>query len=128
MSELADFTPAGTLPPVRTPAGTVIPGRHTTSQEQREQAIDHLLSIIAKNPSEKHEAQVRVNWVRGDKKREPTVLRVRAIIEHLGETAVFVMQSVEEFTTGDVKIERTAAQRLDELTTEVADLAARDML
>ena len=119
---MIEYAPPATQAPVRMAGGQTTPGRHTTTQEQRQAAIDFALSEMA--TAKTKELRIKVEWSRG----EPTILEVIADVEHLGDKPIHVMRKVTEFTAAGVEIRSTAQDRADTLVGEVADLIERDML
>jgi len=119
---MIEFSPPATQAPVRLANGSTVPGRHTTTQEQREAAVEFALAKMQESSSS--EQRIKVTWSRG----EPTILEVTADVEHLGDKPIRVMRKVVEFTAAGVEIKRTAADRARVLVSEVAELIERDML
>lgn len=119
---MIEFSPPATQAPVRLPGGTTTPGRHTTTQEQREAAIEFALSKMDSTGDD--QLRVKIEWTRGS----ASILEVVADVEHLGDKPIHVMRQVKEFTLAGVEVKRSAAERGQMLTAEVAELVERDML
>lgn len=122
MLDLGEFTPRGELPPTRGGDGVVRPGRLTTTDEQREQAIAHILSKLSGKAQV--EGRAVVKW----RSMEPSVISVRASAEHIDGQAHYMLKDWSELTLSGGEIKSTSQARMATLVAEVGELAKKDML
>lgn len=121
MSELR-FEPTSVTLPEKEPDGYQILGRMTTTSEQRREAEDWILAEMQKQGAT--EARATVVWTRG----EPTILDVRARIEHIAGGVLYAVDRVQEFTLAGAEILDNPRERMNRLIDEVAELTKADAL
>lgn len=129
MSDLAEFSPQASFGPTReldangAPTGVTKLGRLTTTQEQRREAISHVVAELQRR-GRGTEGRVVVKWSRG----APTVLEVACTVERLGDKRVLFADKIREYELSGAEIPDAARRRTRDLFAEVAEMAEKGAL
>lgn len=120
---MIDYTPPDTLPGVRNEDGSSQLSRFTTTLEQRDAAIRHLLSTVnvAQHPEE---VEGRIYWTRD----APSILRVRIRYETTSAGLLPLEDKVTEMTEDGAEIKQDFQVQYRRLEQEIAELNREGML
>ena len=121
MIDIGQFQPTAALGPTRSGSGITL-GRLTTTDEQRQEAIEKMTEAAAEHKAK--EVRATVLWSRG----EPTILDLTFTVEHLSGVKVWLPDQLTEMTLAGAEIPQDETARLRRLTDEIADLHENGML
>lgn len=121
MIDVGEFQPTSTIGPSRTASGTVL-GRFTTTDEQLQEAIEHLTAAAAENKATA--VRATIIWSRG----EPSVIELECVIEHLNGKRVWLPGRTTEMELNGAEIRLSEEARLRRLSDELGELHEGGML